>query len=113
MDELEIITMLVYSETLYEISEDGTLYEIDDRPKQYVGYRDPDLLDEHLEMEWNKNVYDGEFDNDYDIWKFVAHTDVYDEDDDTQYKGFERIFKTDDGKQVVYRVNVETLIVVG
>lgn len=106
---MEAINLLVISEVLMERSEDGTLYEIDDR-NQYIAYRDMDSLDEHLENEWNKNVYDGEFDDDYDEWMFVAHTDFV--DDDELYKGFERIFKTEEGKEVIYRVAIETAILV-
>lgn len=107
---METITILVISETLMEKSADGTLYEIDNK-NQYIGYRDNYDLDEHLENEWSKTIYDGVFDNDYDDWFFVAHTDSYDEDD--VYKGFERIFKTEDGREVIYKVLVEPAILVG
>ncbi len=107
---MESITILVISETLMERSEDGTLYEIDDT-SQYIGYRDSDSLDDHLEMEWNKMIYDGEFDNDYDEWYLVAQTDSFDEDNDL-YRGFERIFRTDDGKEVVYKVTIAPAILV-
>ena len=106
---METINLLVYSETLMERAEDGTLYEIDES-NQYIAYRDTDSLDEHLENEWTKNVYDGEFYDDYDEWMFVAHTDFMDEDD--LYKGFERIFRTEDGKEVIYKVTIETAVLV-
>ena len=107
----ETITILIIYEVLMEKSEDGTLYEIEKAKPQLIAYRNIDDLNEHLENEWTKNVYDGVFDNDYDEWYFVAQTDEYDEDDEL-YEGFERIFRTEDGRQVLYRVAVEPAILV-
>lgn len=106
---METINLLVISETLMERSEDGTLYELENSD-QYIAYRDRDSLEEHLENEWNKDVYDGEFDSDYDTWLLSSHNDFLDDDD--LYKGFERTFITDDGKEVIYKVTIETALLV-
>ena len=107
------VMILSYTETLMQISEDGTRYEIGSPDPQYIVYTDEDLLDEHLELEWSKDVYDGEFDNDYDNYRFVAQTDLFDEDDEDCYIGFQRIFRTEDGKEVIYEVKKSTGIMVG
>ena len=107
----ETITILVISEILMERSEDGTLYEIDKADPQYIAYRNIEDVEDHLENEWNKTIYDGVYDSDYDEWRFVAQTEKFNEDDDL-YKGFERIFRTEDGKQVSYEVTIEPAILV-
>ena len=110
--QIETLSVLVITETLMQISEDGTRYLIDS-DDQLIAYYDIGFLEEHLEMEWFKDVYDGVFDSDYDEWRYVAQTDFYDEDDeDDNYKGFERIFRTDDGKEVIYNVKVKPAILV-
>ena len=106
---MEPILLLIISETLRERADDGTLYELEDR-QQYIAYRDTNSLDEHLSNEWHKDVYDGEFNDEYDEWYFASHVDFLDEDD--LYKGFERVFRTNEGKEVLYRVTTEDAILV-
>lgn len=104
------IVALTYRETLMERSEDGTLYQIEDPKTQFIAYLDESLLDEHLELEWNKDVYDGEYFDDYTTYMLIGQTETFDDDDN--YVGFERIFKTDDDKEIFYEVKKETGILV-
>ena len=108
---LESICILRYSETLMEKDEEGTLYETDSPVIQNLAFRDMDLLNEYLENERNKDIYDGHFDNDYDNWLFIKHMDFLDEDD--LYKGFERIFRSEENdRQIIYSITIEDAVLV-
>lgn len=106
---METINLLTRYETLMERSDDGTLYEIDS-DKQHFGYRDIDSLYQHLETEWHNGIYDGFYDSDYEEWMFKGQTECF--DDDGNYEGFERIFVSDDGKEVLCKIEISTFTLV-
>lgn len=103
--------LLEYSETLMKYDDVEKAFKVMGNSKQHVGYRTLESLNEAYKLEYDKDVYDGEFDYEYTKWVLSNHED-FDEEHDG-YFGFERIFKSvDTDEEVVYKVTVEEAILV-